>query len=343
MVSRAESFFNDVYAAFLTAAPDVREYRYRIAGIPVAQRFAGDALEPVLMPALRHLRADDAPELTVCLWDSASTGVALPPIPWEHYNNVFSWEYGTQGEIRSFNDQRFGVIHNRWLNYLHLVDRARGLAICWYDNAATLPYWECTFPLRTVLHLYTRDANVQLMHSASVGTPAGGVLLAGRSGSGKSTTALACLGSQLLYAGDDYTAVQLGDQPYVHSLYSVAKLVNDNLERFPHLQPRIHNQERAEDEKAILLLNDADGTTAGFPLKAIFMPQVTGRHDTRLIEGSKAAALLALAPTSLFQLVGAKAISFRKMRDLVRQLPVYTLEVGTDLRQIPATILEFLS
>ena len=60
----------------------------------------------------------------------------------------------------------------------------------------------------------------------------------GKSGSGKSSTTLSTLGSDLLYAGDDYVAVSLDPEtgPYVHSLYGCGKLETGHVARFPRLE-----------------------------------------------------------------------------------------------------------
>ena len=89
------------------------------------------------------------------------------------------------------------------------------------------PEWNCSTPLRHILHLALATRGVQFVHAGAVGRPDGGVIIVGRSGSGKSTSTLSTLGSDLLYAGDDYVGVSLnpdGGGPYVHSLYGCGKL-----------------------------------------------------------------------------------------------------------------------
>ncbi|MEO8393666.1 MAG: serine kinase [Chloroflexota bacterium] len=320
--------------------------RIKIANIAVEQRFAGNALAETFTRATHHLVSEAAHEadLTVCIWDSASTGVALPPIPWEYFPDIYTRSYGAQGEIDGYNDQRFGLLHSQWFNQIQMLDRQRKRAIIWVEDASKLPYWEVAFPLRTILHLWSRDLPLQLLHAAAVGDAQGGVLIVGRSGSGKSTTALACLDSDLLYAGDDYVGVTLAPEAYIHCLYGVAKLVNDNLSRFAELEPYLINVNRADDEKAIIDLQQVvpQRLTSGFRLRAILMPCITGGRDTRLSPGKRGAALLALAPTTLFQTIAAKPTSFTKLARLVREVPVYSLNVGSDLRQIPRVIAEFL-
>ena len=163
-----------------------------------------------------------------------------------------------------------------------------------------------------------------------VGIPTAGALLVGKGGSGKSTTALACLESALSYVGDDYCLLSQPPQPQAHSLYSSAKLKPDNT-RLPHLLPLIHNQNRQPEEKPFILLHQhfPEKLVPSLPLKMILVPQVTGQVDTEIYPVKGAAALLALAPSTIFQLPGGTSAKFKEMAALVKEIPCYTLGLGT--------------
>jgi hypothetical protein len=184
------------------------------------------------------------------------------------------------------------------------------------------------------------------VHAGAVGTPHGGVLLVGKGGSGKSTSALACLRSALLYAADDYCLLDSrGEPPYVHSIYNSAKLEAGHIRTFPHLLPLISNPQDLGIAKAVIYLNDhhPERLSAGFPIKAVLIPRVTGKADTRLTPATQLDGLRALAPSTLFQLSGAGAVNFGIMAGFARRVPSYFLEAGTDLDQIPAVIEAFLN
>ena len=182
------------------------------------------------------------------------------------------------------------------------------------------------------------------IHAAGIGTPAGGVLLAGKGGSGKSTTTLACLNSDLGILGDDYCLLADEPQPFAYSLYSVAKLIgDDDLARFPHLARRVSNRQRAPGDKVLIPLHQcaSDRMLTGFPVKAVLVPRVTGGTETRLRPINPSAALLALAPTSLMQFAGG-ADTLGAMARLVKRVPTFLLELGTDLGRIPPVIRRLL-
>ena len=182
------------------------------------------------------------------------------------------------------------------------------------------------------------------MHAGAVGRDDGGVLIAGRGGAGKSTTSLACLDGGLLYAGDDYTLVDV-DRPMVYGLYSTAKLRPENLHRFPHLAALVDNADELETQKAMLFLyrHRPELLSSGFPVRAIVLPRVTGRPHTEIAPATAHDALAAIAPTTMFQLPGALPELFAKVRRLTRAVPCYWLDAGTELSEIPVAVDELLT
>ena len=166
------------------------------------------------------------------------------------------------------------------------------------------------------------------------------MLLVGKGGSGKSTVALSSLGSELLYAGDDYVAVTLEPTPRVQSLYSSAKLE-------PH-----HVREFLPDLVPLVVERRAPRRGEGGPVRARALP---GAHDrgvpasgrcrseghpghvraARIVPASRAAALAALAPSTIFQLHTADQTALSAMSRLVARVPCYGLELGSDVKAIP--------
>lgn len=336
-------FFEEAYQTFLRAAEVTGgsvDHYFAVGGQTVRTRFAGTALVHRLVPALMHITTNptESPALTVCLFDSASTGVFMPPPPWP------PTAYGARGEIEGYNTERIYTFYQPGLDILRMIDLERNLAIYWVDKEARVPWWESSFPLRSIIHWWSAAQPLQLMHSGAVGLPQGGVLIAGKSGSGKSTSTLSCIDSELRYVGDDYILVQTAPAPYVYSMYNTAKLEPDNLDRLPHLRSLVSNPEQLDKEKAIIYITDhyPEKSISGFPIRAILLPRITGQQDTRLTQASQMASLRALMPTTLFHLPRATQESFQKMSSLVKQVPSYHLELGTDLSQIPRVILDLL-
>lgn len=338
------SFFATAYAAYLDAemrcdGPTNRWYS--IGGYPVRMRFANEALVPVMSRALKHLttKAHRSPDLTVCLWDSVSTGATMPSPPWS------GSDYRERSEIRGFNRDGYRTAFEVGSNFLSMLDTERNVAIFWTRDATELPPYVSSAPLRTIFHWWTEGHGRRLVHAAAVGTRTEGVLLVGKGGSGKSTTALACLDSDLLYGGDDYCILDAHDEPFAHSLYSSGKLEGAHLDALPHLASSISNPGQVDAEKAILFLSQQypDKLVSGFPVRAVFIPRITGEPDTTITPASRMDNLQALAPSTIFQLSGAGRAGFKDLASFAKRTPAYNLNLGTDISRIPLVISDFLS
>jgi hypothetical protein len=331
------------FAAASEAAGGVAVDDYVLGGSLLSLRFASAALRERLTPAFAHLVAPagtpEAPGLTIHLWDSASTRAKRPPRPRVP-------EGQPSGALYHFHEPPLRGAYQPGLETLSILDSEAGVAWYWVENADRLPFWEQASPIRQILFWWLRRRGYLQVHGGAVGTPEGGVLVVGKAGSGKSTVALASLGSDLLYAGDDYVAVALDPSPRVASLYSSGKLepahVHDLL---PHLLPLLANRDRLDTEKAVLYVHQhfPNQTTSGFPLRAVLVPTVGKGREPRIVDASRAVAFAALGPSTIFQLHTAGADELGSISRLVARLPCYTLELGSDLSAIPGKIVHLLS
>ena len=339
MTDAALAFFDSAYETFAraAAAAGVLAVDLCIAGERVCLRFAGPALAPVLLPALEHLRVPVDPDatvaLTVAVFDSATTGVRMPPPPWT------AADYRPKGEIAGFGTERVHTSFEPGIGVLQTFDAQRRLAVYWVAAPAVVPWWEPTFPFRVLLHWWCAPTTRQPAHAGAVGREGRGVLITGPSGSGKSTTALACLEAGLDYAGDDYVLADV-EQLRVYCLYSTAKLEPANTDRFPELRARVANPDRLREEKAIVYLREhrPDQLVPELALRAVLVPEVTGRRESSLAPLAPSAALQALAPTTTFHLPGYGREVFAKLSRLVRAVPCHRLLAGTDLSGVAATV-----
>jgi hypothetical protein len=322
-----------------TEAAGLIEHFYAVGPQVVRLRFAGPTLVEPLTRAIRHLSHDpvDDPDLTVNIWDSATTGVPLSPLLQALVDSLYGNPFALltpRHEIAALSNDRVAATFELGSGVLTLFDRCRNEVVYWVSDPPNLPYYEKGAPFRTTFNWWLSAHGMQCIHAAAVGIEHGAVLLTGRGGSGKSTTALACITSSLKYLSDDYCAFSTTGDPEVFSLYNTGKLTDDvDLERQPHFAPWVVNPERAGDEKYLMYLAEhvPDRIIRQAPLRAIVMPRVTGASRPRLEPVSAAAALRALAPTSMFQLPGSGGDAFFRMAWLARALPCYALECSLDL------------
>jgi hypothetical protein len=149
----------------------------------------------------------------------------------------------------------------------------------------------------------------------------------------------------LLYAADDYCMLSTDASPYVHSLYNSAKLYAVDLSRFPRLAAIPSRLDDLGIDKALLFLHphQREWITTGFPIRAILVPQVTGRPDTSVCPISPAIALRALAPSTIFQVVGPDRSTLGVLAACVKRVPCYALRLGSTLPAIPRAIQDVLA
>jgi hypothetical protein len=220
-----------------------------------------------------------------------------------------------------------------------VFDREQNLAVTWTASADLLPDWEDSFPLRTILHWMSAGQTCCLAHAAVVEQSGRAVLLAGRGGSGKSTTTVAALLSGMRTCGDDFVMVDpAGPGAIAYTLYDTVKLDEASLQRFGEFRSNVANPERAADQKARVHLSDLmpDRLLESAPLIAALQPVITGDALPSLRKVDPGVVLRALAPTTLFLLRGEETILADKLAKLVRALPTWQLRLSRDPRACAA-------
>jgi len=340
--SSLHHYYRLVRDAFERARPAQRmelEHNYQICGYPIRLNFATAALVPKITSALEHLSVQDRPEpaLTIYIWDSASTGVKLPIPPWETDPNLGDMWVGDTIRYQFSYRPEFGI--------LSFLDKSTNQAIYWTRGVSDYPYYESGAPLRYLLNWWMGDRGFQLVHAGAVGTEDGCVLLVGKGGVGKSTSAFTCLNSGLSYAGDDYCMISQNPQPNAHSIYSSGKLNAEDIDRFPEFRPALSNIDRLENEKALYFFakHYPQRISKGFPVRAILIPELSDRRKANITRVSPAASFMALAPSTIFQLRGIKQPIHKNIAAFVRRVPSYKLALGTDMASIPGVISDFLA
>jgi hypothetical protein len=177
-----------------------------------------------------------------------------------------------------------------------------------------------------------------------VGQDGLGVLLVGRSGSGKSTTALACLRHGMEFVGDDYVLLLADPVPTAYSLYNSAKMHSAFLEEvLPAWKPWVA-REIGPENKSVFYLHEnlPQNLRASLELRAIVIPQISDQAQAALAPRPATEGLLALAPSTLFQFPEARREAMAFLSGLTRRLPVWVLRTGTDLASGPGALRRLL-
>jgi hypothetical protein len=327
------AWLDELATGFERAADAVglTELQLQIAGAPVLVRFAGAPLSEQLGRAFEHLvgGSEEEPVLTICAWDSGLSGTQPPPLPVADEADPRGTTFYTAGEGRRLASRPL-------LGQLSAYDSDRRTGWFWCRSDRELPFWERAAPFRQLLHWWLPERGKLLVHGAAVGRTSGGLLIVGRGGSGKSTCALSSLASPLLYAGDDYVAVDVGPEPRVYSLYCSGKLVPAHARLLPHLPPPAFAGDGSLEEKSVFYVAERfpERMSGGFPLTAVVAPRVQGSAPVYSRAGA-AEVLAALAPSTLLQLVPAQAEALTAMAGLLQRVPAYRLDVGGPVNLLP--------
>jgi hypothetical protein len=347
------SYFNELYQAFQKAesTANAQDRYYKLADRVMRLRFAGPALMPYITPALEHLASKPVrlPSPTVCIWDSASTSIEFEPHSWEDFGDtalIENQDAAGEKHIRVyFKDKYTKGIYQLDTQMLSMFSMENNLGILWIPDAQKIPYYYRGSPMRSIIHWWAIEQGMLLAHAGAVGKKNGGVLLAGKSLSGKSCTAMFCLNSELDYAGDDHVLISTQKDFYLYSLYNSCKLSDADKPRFPGLFPKTSDHDNSNKEKNLLFINEIapEKVTKGFQIRAIILPKVTNHGNTRLRQVSAPECLKSLAPSTILQLPGAGQTDLKWMAELVKRLPSFVLELGEDTQNIPKVILNLLN
>jgi len=331
---RLGAAFAELSGAFEDAAArvGVSEHHLRLGGQRITLQIAGDAVASGLLPALAHLEqpagAGWSTDLRIRAWDTAASETSLPDLPGEFDGMLGRAQHA--GDIHlSFQilESAISALHVGEGEALHCVADARRLA----PN-------DIAYPLSEILGWWMSRSGCYLVHGAAVGTARGGVLLAGSSGAGKSTSALTCQRAGMRFAGDDSVLVQT-EPPVVFSPYRSARADRELLARYRDVLPRL--EEPSGDEKMVGFF-PREAMTAELPLSAVVLPRVVPGGRCRIVPASRAAALLAMAPWVTLHVAGGAEQALRSTRAMLSRLPVHGLEVGDDLASLPSILSELI-
>ncbi|MFL5844128.1 MAG: hypothetical protein ACJ762_05480 [Solirubrobacteraceae bacterium] len=304
-----------------------------MAGRRLRLTFAGRALPHALLGPFAGLRVDRAAhaDAEIALWERGTEPVTAP---WNGSNvEAAGAVRGADGAVLAVQDPGSGVITAVGEDGARVLYNA--------PSAAGLPWWERAAPMRTALHWALGGPGRGLVHGGAVGDARGGVLLAGRGGSGKTTLALAALDAGLHYVADDYLLLESGAEARAHNVFGTAKLDAGHIARFPALATDAALCGPLRDPGEKLVLDVAVARPAQLrdrlAIRAVALPRITG-GPTAVRRVSGARGLLALAPSTIFQMPFDDGRVLRLLGTVAQAVPCFELDVGDDVSELPAAL-----
>jgi hypothetical protein len=178
-----------------------------------------------------------------------------------------------------------------------------------------------------------------------VGTSLGGALLVGRTGSGKSTSALACLNAGMRFVTDDRCLLSLVPEPRALCIYNAAKLWPDQMRRFSLLMAAARIHSKREKEKALFFVQRFSPLQLALqlPIRVVLLARIANHQKTTLTSTTPIRVLHDLVPSTLIYQPGAAHDEMRAMSELVRRVPCRQINLGSELSRIPEVITQAIA
>lgn len=333
------------YEQAAAAAGGAGTLNLEMAGLRLRLRYAGKPLREALLAPFDHLACGEVgePDLTISLFDTASTGIAPPPPLWE----AIAAPPGTNPVAR-LRSERACVLAAVGSRALTAALPAEGVATFHLPDAAAIPASERAAPIREALQLLMAARGRLMTHAGAVGSGERGVLLVGRGGSGKSTLTLSCALAGMEIVADDYVLLDPASLA-AHAMQSTAKLTEDSAARLgvpadaidpAGFEPTLEGPAKAlVDVRALA----PAGLRPRLEVRAVVAPTLSsslpaeygGRDGLSEVEPtvreiSAADGLRAVAPSTIVQAGFGGGDSLATLADLVRRVPSYALELSPD-------------
>jgi hypothetical protein len=222
---------------------------------------------------------------------------------------------------------------------LTAIDRTNRRGVVWYRAAGRLASWDVARPFLHAFKGLAPATGLLPVHAAAVALGGRGILIAGFSGAGKTSTALACVEAGWRYVGDD--VVLLGGPPLrATNLYRSARVREDMFARLPaSLAGLVTLSTDSGELKAEVDIGRLAASVIGdAAIAAIVVPRRQGAPGVVIAPLRRSAALRELSVNTLVAMPGDAAASHEAMARAMHDTPCYCLDPGPDLARVPAAL-----
>lgn len=305
---------------------NIQKMKYKIGEILLECNFFDTTSYKLFHTSMLHLKSSEGkvPDWRIYVINKKYSGPKLPK------EAIINSPY--QGIVEYQSSKRFQLYYIEHLRTLFTLNYESKIAVYWTSSPIKEISLDFTFPIRYIAEAIYRNRNGFILHSGVVGKNGKGVLFTGKSGSGKSTTSLACLLAGFDFICDDHC---LYHNKITYNLTQFAKLTSTSLEILSQLEHRNLLTGNTSDNKIIipLLPNFNSNIKNSLTIKAVIQPILTQDPKASLIPCSAKESLKSLAPSSFSRIVSAHKQELSIMSQLVKSVPNYKLFLNEDLRQ----------
>ncbi len=215
------------------------------------------------------------------------------------------------------------------------VDRAHGLLARWDPQLRTglwaiaepfSPHWEVGAPMRPLLSFILEDHGFAMIHASGIVGEKGGVLIGGRSHSGKSTLTWNAVAAGYRSIGDDYCVVAAGIDR-VHSVFASIKVAQSERTVNRGVGPALRHTGLDDRERTVHPLLTPEKSMR---CRAVLLPEFGPGAGSEAVSAAGKRGMAEIIPTSIFQLPVRKADALSRISSFLRAVPSFSLRLGSD-------------
>lgn len=215
------------------------------------------------------------------------------------------------GQVRSELTYPTRIAYDFHTNTVVVYDPGTAVCAIWSPDISSYPYWARGTPFRLGLSWIADTFDGEFLHGALIAANDEGLVLAGKGGSGKSTTAFASQDAGFDLLSDDYFLYQAGR---MYPVYTRAKLLDTS---YPLLSANINSitlNPDVEGQKRILDLepNTLRKYQSGIPVKRFVVPKLADAPGVQTV--SSGVIMQNLAPYSLCGILGGTQRSMLRIK-----------------------------
>lgn len=241
-----------------------------LAGIKVCIRLDRPGLSNAFMLGISHLLIDPCtPDYQIDVWDSKDGRHIFPQFDYG-IDNVMP-----RGEIPLYCASGINFAYYAHARMVHILNENLKHGIVALADVDKLPSFEIACPFRGIFSWILRNNGRSFIHAAALADYSGnGCLVIGKSGAGKSTTAISCFLSGMRYIGDDLCAISANQENIqIHSIYCSGKTYRSEWGHMPELSNKaFQHQDDGYEKELYFFSDDHKKLCLSAQLKTIFVP-----------------------------------------------------------------------
>jgi len=316
-------------------------YDLDLAHISVHLNFFGNELSRILLPALSHITrsstASQQPEYRIHVLDATAINSPFPAI--EDIVNKFIF----RGDIENFSSPQYQIAYLIHPKIICAVDHFNKIGIVIAQDSKRIPTFITASPFKEIFNWIMLNNQRSLIHAAAVGNQDGAVLLTGKSGAGKSVTAIRCLFDGFDFYGDDIVGISNSHKPVVHAIFASAKIFQKDCPTIAGLEKYYHLNNISPNNKEVFFLEEH--------FKRQLPLQSSIKAILHIVQSDGEAAISPTSVANVLNIVGSTSFSIFpyfhqnhtiQLISLFKSLPCFKFELGNQVDNIAPSLRRFL-